>query len=473
MGVRAVAARVRRAWRRADSVRLRTTLLATAVVAVVLVGAAYALVALQRRSLTDNIETTIRLRADDISGLLAAGTIPGSVTVADDEVALVQIIDSEGKVVGGSANVAGRPAVTAARPPVGGTVVERVGGLPIDDETFLVLARTLETPGGAYTLVVAASLEDVAESTAALVTLLWLGIPVLLLVVGGGTWVVVGRALSPVEAIRREVAAISGTEIARRVPEPSTEDEIGRLARTMNDMLDRLQAAQERQQRFVADASHELRSPLASMRTQMEVELSHPEAGRREATMAEMLEEVARMQRLVDDLLLLARADAGSLTEREADVDLDDIVLSEARRLRQSGGRDGDIEIDTRRVSAGQVRGDPDQLTRATRNLLDNAQRHARGRVSISLAEANGVVTLSVADDGDGIPAAAQARLFERFVRVDAGRARESGGAGLGLAIAQAIVLAHGGSIALEAGHGPETRFVVRLPGTGRAGFGR
>ncbi len=434
--------------------------MATALVAIVLVAAGYALVSLQRRSLTDGIETTIRLRADDIGALLLGGARPESLTAGDTRVALVQILDQGGGIVAASANIAGSAPVVETRPPAGHTVVERTGGLGIDDEPFLVLSRSVTTPGGPYTILVAGSLEEVGESAEALTTLLQIGIPILLVVVAWGTWLVVGRALSPVEDIRREVAEITENEMARRVPEPAAADEIGRLARTMNGMLDRLQSGHDRQQRFVADASHELRSPLASLRTQLEVELAGPVEPGGRSTLEGLLEEVLRMQRLVDDLLLVAQSDAGRLAGRDALVDLDDIVLAEARRVRSTSA----IIVDTAAVSAAQVRGDAGQLARATRNLFENAARHARSRVVVTLKEAGGAARLSVADDGPGVPDEARERIFERFTRLDAGRARDHGGTGLGLAITRAIVTAHGGTIVVDPAHGEGARFVVTLP---------
>jgi signal transduction histidine kinase len=332
--------------------------------------------------------------------------------------------------------------------------------VPVDDEPFRVLARTFESDGGAYTVYVGGSLEQVEESTASLLVLLRFGIPLVLLGVAAGTWMLVGRALAPVESIRAEVAEISGHETGRRVPEPSTLDEIGRLARTMNEMLARIDEAQDRQRRFVADASHELRSPLATMRTQLEVDETHPETAAWETTSKDLHAEIVRMQRLVDELLFLARSDASRLAQRRP-VDLDDIVLDEVRRARASSP----VTIDSSAVSAGQVSGDHDQLRRVVRNLLDNALEHARCAVAIRLGEDGERVTLVVDDDGEGIPVESREQVFERFVRLDGARTPGRGGIGLGLAITRAIVEAHGGAIAAEDGSAlGGARFIVTFP---------
>jgi signal transduction histidine kinase len=244
------------------------------------------------------------------------------------------------------------------------------------------------------------------------------------------------------------------------VPEPVTEDEIGRLARTMNAMLTRLEDATDRQRRFVADASHELRSPLTGIRAQIEVDLEHPELADWQATERDVLADAIRMQRLVDDLLVIAVADASALdAAHRAPVDLDEIVLAEARRL----DTNTELTIDTRAVSGAQVDGNADQLLRVVRNLLDNAGHHARSQVELSLTESNTDVTLRVVDDGPGIPDADRERVFERFARVDDARGRDDdGGAGLGLAIVHDVVVAHGGSVAVE--NTPGAAFTVVLP---------
>jgi signal transduction histidine kinase len=332
-------------------------------------------------------------------------------------------------------------------PPPGRTVTVHSATLPISEgDQFVVVARGTDSPDGALVVLVAQSLESVQESTSVVTGLLAFGYPILLLVVALTSYWLTGRALAPVEAIRRRVASIEGTaELAARVPVPGGSDEISRLAETMNSMLIRLQAGSEAQRRFIGDASHELRSPLATIRAAHEVGALHPEAADWPQLTQEVLEELGRIDRLVSDMLLLARADEHGLALRVEDVDLDDLVDAEAQRLRRSGIRDVVVSAPPTRV-----RGDRQHLERALRNLSDNAARHAHDRVELRLSTHQATVTLDVIDDGPGIPTADRDRVFERFVRLDESRARESGGTGLGLPIARQIARAHGGDLVLK-----------------------
>ena len=313
--------------------------------------------------------------------------------------------------------------------------------------------------GQEYVVSVAVSLEEVDDSTSALVPLLLVGVPLVLLVVGGTTWMVATRALAPVERIRREVEQITGDRLDRRVPEPRSRDEIHRLALTMNQMLGRLQDSRDRQQQFVADASHELRSPLANIRQTAEVARTHPGALPEGELADAVLGESARMQRLVEQLLVLTRADEGAVVRTVQDVDLDDLALAEASRVRRSG-----LDVDTTGVTSGRVRGDRTSLAQVVRNLVDNAARHADAAIAVTVRAAGDHVELSVDDDGLGIPRDQRERVFERFVRLDEARARDAGGSGLGLAIVMEIVAAHGGTVAVSSGPRGGARFVVRLP---------
>jgi signal transduction histidine kinase len=286
------------------------------------------------------------------------------------------------------------------------------------------------------------------------------GLPVLLLIVGAVTWWVVGRALAPVEAMRSEVERISTADLHRRVPVPAGRDEIARLAETMNRMMERLERGLARQRRFVSDASHELRSPVASIRQHVEVALAHPSDTAADELARVVLEEDLRLQRLVEDLLILARMDEGAPDGRGQVLDLDDLVFEQVDRLRT---RDG-LAVDTSRVSAGRVVGDRKRLERLVGNLFDNAARHARGTVAVGLAEVGDQVVLTVDDDGGGIPEGDRERVFGRFERLQDARDRDSGGAGLGLAIVGEVAVAHGGTA--KAGESPlgGARFEVRLP---------
>ena len=331
--------------------------------------------------------------------------------------------------------------------------------LPGADHPYVVVTDGATAGGQAYRVSVGASLEEVDNSTAALVTPLLAGLPLVLLLVGATTWTVVTRALAPVERIRREAEAITGDRLDRRVPEPPSRDEIHLLARTMNRMLGRLQASRDRQQQFVGDASHELRSPLASIRQAAEVASTHPGALPEGHLAATVLEEAARMQRVVEQLLVLTRADDGAVARTRQDVDLDDLVLAEARRAARS-----ELAVDTSGIGGGRVQGDPMSLAQVVRNLVDNAVRHADSRIAVAVRQTGDTVELTVDDDGAGIAEEHRERVFERFVRLDEARARDAGGSGLGLAIVREIVAAHGGSVAVEDSALGGARFTVRLP---------
>ncbi len=438
---------------RPASVRTRTTLAALVVVVVALLVAAVALVLTVRSSLHGAAESTAEQQAGAIAAQVDGGGLPAAGEPDDDEPddepddVVWQVTDADGRVLAASASLNGD-----ALPVRDGERARLPGG----EHAYLVV--TEETAEGGD-VAVAVSLEDVDETTAALALPLLLGLPLLALVVGTTTWLVVGRALRPVERIRTEVERISGSSLERRVPEPATRDEVGRLARTMNAMLARLQDARDRQEQFVGDASHELRSPLASLRQAAEVARAHPGA-LPEGELAEtVLEESVRMQVLVDQLLALTRAGEGRERAPRGDVDLDDLALAEVRRVARPG-----LVTDTTGVGAGRVHGDPVALGQVVRNLVDNAARHAVSRVAVTVTQSGAAVVLVVDDDGPGVPPSDRERIFERFVRLDEARARDAGGSGLGLAIVREVVAGHGGTVVVESSALGGARFVVRLP---------
>jgi signal transduction histidine kinase len=284
--------------------------------------------------------------------------------------------------------------------------------------------------------------------------------PILLLVFGLVTWFVVGRALAPVEAIREEVDAISSSRLDRRVSDPPGHDEIARLATTMNRMLERLQDGQLRQRRFVSDASHELRSPVTTIRQHAELALAHPDTTEIGELAEVVLEEDVRLQALVEDLLLLTRIDEGTMELHTEPVDVDDLVFEEAARLRGAT----DLRIDISNVSAGRVIGDRLKLERLVRNLADNAARHASSAIRLAVQEDDEHVVLEVDDDGPGVPGALRGVVFERFTRLDESRDRDGGGTGLGLAIVAEIAGAHGGTASVSDAPLGGARFEVLLP---------
>jgi signal transduction histidine kinase len=431
---------------------MRTTVAAVVIVGLALAAGGVALVMTMRNSLTNEARDTARLRASDVAGALVAGTPAERLTGSADDDLVIQIVDGSGRVVSESP-VLGAGAATM--PVEAGLTRE----LQVDGDRYVAAAASVDTDEGARTVVAARTLESVEESTELIVQLLLIGLPLLLSIVGVTTWFLAGRALAPVEAMRSEVDEISAAALARRVPQPFGRDEIARLATTMNQMLDRLERAQVQQRQFVSDASHELRSPVASIREVAEVASAHPES----TTIAELAEHVLaedlRVQRLVEDLLMLTRADEQTLRLSRRPVDLDDVVFGEARRLRRNNG----LRIDTSGVSAARVVGDESALRHVVANLAENAVRHARSQVSFTLAEDGGSAVLAIEDDGEGIPDAERERVFERFVRLDDARARDSGGSGLGLAIVAQLVAAHDGTVRLDSSREGGTRAEVRL----------
>lgn len=449
------AGRWRRVRLRAGTVRVRSTIAAVLVVGVALVVGATALVTILQRGLTEQVRAAAEVRAAEVAAVLESGQTP-ALAVAEPDEQLVQIIDGTGTVVASSSNIAGQPPVARLRPGESAIVAT-----PLDADEFIAVARRANTPLGARTVIVARALAGVFESTTLVTRLLVVGLPALLMLVVWATWTAVGRALAPVEAIRSGVAEISAAALHRRVPQPEGTDEIARLAATMNHMLGRLERAQASQRRFVSDASHELRSPVASIRQHVEVALAHPTRTSVTELADTVLAEDLRLERLVEDLLILARVDEHTLRLRRQPVDVDDLVFDEARRLRSTS----DLRIDTTAVSAGRVTGDAASLVRVLRNLGDNAARYARSRINFAVGEGERTVVISVDDDGPGISEADRGRIFERFVRLDDARARDDGGAGLGLAIVAEVVVVHGGTVAVADSRLGGVRIEIVLPG--------
>jgi signal transduction histidine kinase len=393
--------------------------------------------------MTDGVESAAELRAEDIALALSAGEEP-DLTASEPDSAIVQVIDAEGTVVLSSGQLVDDAPIVDQSAGSGRRVDVAIrDDAEVERESFQVVVRRATTPDGPVSVIVGRTLEQVTASTRTMIGYLALGLPIVLALVGAITWLVVGRALAPVEQMRAEVTEISARELHRRVPESDTDDEIGRLGQTLNDMLARLERSQAQQRQFVSDASHELRSPLTTIRNAAEVARTHPDHTSTEQLAGDVLAESIRLESLVDDLLWMARADEGTLPPSRGLVDLDDLALAEARRVNETSA----VRVDTTDVSAGQVFGDASQLRRLLRNLTDNAARHATTAISLTVAERDGEVVLCVDDDGAGVPAADRQRVFDRFVRLDEARARESGGSGLGLAIAAQIVKAHHGEV--------------------------
>lgn len=412
------------------SVRVRATLAATAVVAVALCVAAAVLDGVLGASLRSSAEIDAGRRAAVTAEQLTA-TSPRLPTDPDVQVAPAMPF--------GALTVATEPVAVSS---------------PTWTTTGYVTAdRTVLTDDGPVVVSSRASLLPAAAARDTLWAVLLPGIPALLLLVAVLTWAAVGRALRPVAAIRRELADITATDLHRRVPVPDVADEIAALATTTNATLDRLEQAVGRHQRFVADAAHELRSPLAVLRTRLEIEPVPTDRLRGEA-----LADVERIQRLSADLLLLARLDAGEPPEA-VDVDLSQVVAEEAAQRRARSEVSVLLRIDDGVV----VRGSAAQLRRLVANLVDNAVRHAGSSVDVQLTATGRAAVLDIVDDGPGIPTEQREAVFDRFTRLDEARTRDSGGSGLGLAIVRDIAVRHGGTVEVVGGP-PGAHLRLRLP---------
>ncbi|AZZ50900.1 sensor histidine kinase [Rathayibacter festucae] len=433
------------------SIRVRLTALVSVVILAVLVAGSVAFTALLEQSLVDAEAFTANQQARQIAtDTESAGRLPPFNT---DEVVIQ--LQREGAVVA----VADDDFVYAVPLPVS----DAPQITSIDGARFVVGSESLQLGGDpGETVVVARTLAGADDAAGSAVRLLAVAVPLVTAVVGALVWFVVGRSLRPVERIRADVEAIEAADLRRRVQEPPGRDELARLARTMNGLLDRLERSQAAQRRFVSNASHELRSPVAAVRQHAQVALRHPEAIPL-ADLARVVEdEGERMQHLVASLLLLARVDERDEGE-EQDVDLDDLVLAEAARLRALG-----VDVRTEDVGPAQVHGHEPLLHSAVRNAAENARRHAAGVVAFTVREEDGTAVLRVDDDGPGVPAEDRERVFLRFERRDDARARDTGGSGLGLAIVAEAARAGGGTARLLDSPLGGARLEIRLPAPGR-----
>jgi len=437
------------------SIRLRITVVAVLLTTLTIAVAAAALVTTLNRSLIEAADVSSRTRAHELAAAAPKGRLTETIAnIAEEGVA--QVVTDDGEVIAASENVRGESRISTVEPRGGDPVRLIVRGAPDEDETEDY--RVWAVRGDGVTAYVGTSLEDENEVIFDLTRFVLIGLPPLVAVFAAGTWLMVGRTLRPVEDIRAEVASISHSRLDRRVPTPPSNDEIGRLATTMNEMLGRLEDASNRQRDFVGNASHELRSPLAAFRTQLEVAAAHPDGVDWPSLAADLLADSNRMESLVQDLLFLAREDAED-TRPLKPLDLDDIVLEEVARMRVMCR----VELHTEGVGAAPLLGHSNDLAWLVRSLLENACAYASTRVDVSLTTVDDHVELVVADDGPGVAPENRARIFDRFYRTDPVRNRHTSGTGLGLAIAASVAEAHGGTIDVTDGD-PGARFVVSLP---------
>jgi heavy metal sensor kinase len=368
----------------------------------------------------------------------------------------IAILDSAGHVVAMSA----APGLA----PAGGR------SSPAHQPGTRVLSRPLEVDRQRFTLTGTYSLADIEDMLDRIRGMFLVAIPLLVLAAAAGGYALARRSLAPVAAMGARAAAISASTLDERLPVAGADELVG-LARVVNDLLDRLERSFAQQQRFVADASHELRTPTSILRTEADVTLSRPHRAEQEyrASMTIMRDAARRLTRIVDDLFLLARADSGHLVPHREELYLEDVVHDAARAVRAVADQRG-VKIELGRLVEAPCQGDADLLGRLLLNLFDNAIKYSPegGTVEVGMTRRDDRCEIAVVDAGAGVPPEARERVFERFFRVDASRSRSdisaTSGAGLGLAIAQRIAEMHGGRLELAGSRPGRTEFRLTLP---------
>lgn len=427
------------------SVRGRVALAFAAASALVLLALSLFLHARVRTELDRGIDQELRARADLVrSALVTDKPVPLAARqdLIDPDEAFAQVLDDRGAILQSSSGVAAAavlPTATVASLRGQLTAVRRVAGV---DDPVRLLAVPLELRGERVVVVVGSTLGDRNEALHRLVLALAVGGPAALLLSTWAGWLVAGLALRPVERLRREAAAITVSDLERRLDVPATRDELARLAETLNDLLSRLESAVAKEHRFVDEASHELRTPLAVLKGELELALSRPRTAEElEATLRSVAAETDRVIRLAEDLLVLARTSGGRVPLRREQVDLANLL-----------GAFPGAEV----TAGGTACVDPVRVRQAVLDLVDNARRH--GAVRVQAWHEDGAALVRVEDDGPGFAAHVLPRAFEAFVHGD------EGGSGLGLALVRAVAEAHGGTATAENLPGGGARVTLRLP---------
>jgi heavy metal sensor kinase len=431
-------------------IRLRLALAFALAMAIVLAATGAFLYVRLSASLDEAIDENLQARAAELAPRVASGD-PGleatlQAGLVDPDERFVQILDESGRVVLATPQVE-TPLVDRAT--IAAIAKHEVTELELDEVPGItgrarILATSVETPEGIRAVLVGTSLEDRNEAVRGFLTELLIGGPVALLLASLLGYALATAALRPVEEMRLEAAAISGSEPGRRLPLPSSHDEVHRLGETLNEMLGRLEATLEREREFVADAGHELRTPLASLKTELELALRHPRTGPElEAAIRSAAEETDRLARLAEDLLLLARSDQRQLPLRREELSAEGVLERVAERFARRADAAG-RSVEVVAPAELELEADSARLEQALGNLVENALNHGSGPVLLSAAERDGRVELHVTDEGGGFPPEFLAHAFDRFSRADEARTGE--GSGLGLTIAGAIAWAHGGS---------------------------
>jgi len=447
--------------RRLFTVRGRSALVSVVVVTVALIVGSAVLLTLFFLSLQSNLDQTLLQQARDRAQLINADTDPSTLNSLVDDVALVWIGTPEGEVIAVSEEIVPLedPVPDNLNGVSGMTFLGREKhGTDSDTGQFTMRIAAATTADGALVVLVGAETEEVTDVLGRLMVLIVFGVPIVVVFVGVLAWHTTGRALRPVEDIRRQTTEITGSSLAGRVPVPEGRDEIHDLAITMNGMLERVEAHERSLRQFTADASHELKSPLANLRVLVDTaDVADPSW---EALKSRLIAESDRLRNLVDNLLFLASHAEGAKRRDPKPVHLDDLLFDEAERLSATT----ELVVDIDDVGPAAVMGDVAALRRLIQNLVDNAARHASSLVRLRATTADDEVVLEVADDGPGISEKDRDRVFERFTRLDDARGRDDGGAGLGLAIASQIVADHGGTIAIGRAQAGGAKLVARFP---------
>jgi signal transduction histidine kinase len=446
-------------WVRRLSLRARLLLVSVLALAVGLAAGGVVLVAVLNFALLRAVNAEALDTAEGVAKLVNQSQLSQPIPVNPG--VQVQVVDARNRVSAVSANA--DRLVPILYPRELRDLGDRQGLVIPGDRIGLpgpvrVVAVTAGPPTAPVHVLVARSTADVSQGVHLLIITLLVAFPLLVALLAAVSWRVLGAALSPVEALRTGAEEITGGARPGRLPVPGSNDEIHRLAVTLNGMLHRLDTARARQRAFVADAAHELRSPLTNMRTELEVAQRLPDSTDWPALADDLLTDVDRLGRLVSDLLLLARADDAAT--RPAQTTSEEIELGQL--LAEVAARYPAVAY-ARPAAPLRTVGERDALGRVVANLLDNATRHAGERVVLSVTADGAYQKIEVRDDGPGIPAADRERVFHRFTRLDDARARDAGGSGLGLAIVRELVRRHGGTVTLSDA-GPGLRVDVRLP---------
>ncbi|MEU9886381.1 HAMP domain-containing sensor histidine kinase [Sphaerisporangium sp. NPDC051011] len=456
----------RRAWKlwRPRSIRGRVTALVAVLAMLLLVPAGVLAGMVARQELANARWLDARYAAGVVAAADRAGRITSPEITTDFPGAdLIQVVDASQRVVAASPDARGLPPLSDVRP---GPLQPRRDVQTCTNQNLgcLRLAAVRVSTVHDSNVVYAAGPDRGGISAGAFDLLFAVQVAALISVAVLAAWQITGRTLRPVEAIRAELDATNLSDLSSRVPEPAGDDEIARLARTVNSTLDRLENARGRmeevlaqQRRFASDASHELRTPVAGLRVQLEEARLYPEETDLRELVDHSLRDVGRLQAIISDLLLLARVGGGEPGARD-DVDLAESVHMEVSRRKDR------LPTQLRLAPGVLVKAVDTQIARVLTNLLDNAQRHAKRLVLVEVRRNSTHAELIVSDDGDGIAEADRERIFERFTRLDAARRRDKGGTGLGLAIVRDIARAHDGTIEAGASHADGARFVLRLP---------